>query len=218
MVCKTWSQPDGNHIRGLCTNELFAEGNSNNCSICVTPIDGSVSGCGCPPPKKLRAIHYMRISFADGVDPGGPGPYFPCWLNGMLGDHVMTGTCGGGSVNLRETHNPATNRPPSFTLPDCYIAEFDTVPRFFWTPLAGYATIQSDGTYRMPIEVRLNIRTIIWQGAFYPFPDFQASTPYKFRGMIPWCTHSRGSGTLGQTDLGIFPATYKAIFSTEPFT
>lgn len=41
MPCVTWSQPDANHLKGLCTNE-FQRNTSpgvlgNNCSICVEP-------------------------------------------------------------------------------------------------------------------------------------------------------------------------------------
>jgi hypothetical protein len=38
MICRTWSQPDANHIRGLCTNKFFSEGNSDNCLICAEPV------------------------------------------------------------------------------------------------------------------------------------------------------------------------------------
>lgn len=40
-TCATWSQPDGNHFRGLCRNEFRRETNpgivGSSCPICVTP-------------------------------------------------------------------------------------------------------------------------------------------------------------------------------------
>jgi hypothetical protein len=46
MICRTWSQPDANHTRGLCTNTLFSEGHNNTCVICADPIGLISTDCG----------------------------------------------------------------------------------------------------------------------------------------------------------------------------
>lgn len=37
MVCRTWSQPDANHWRPLCTNTFQREGFANGCVVCAFP-------------------------------------------------------------------------------------------------------------------------------------------------------------------------------------
>jgi hypothetical protein len=218
MPCRKWSLPEGTYFTGLCSMEMLPEtaNPTKSCGLCLSPVDVSVSGCGCEPPLKLRSIHYMRIGFADSFTPG-PPPYSPCWINGILGDFVMLGTCSGYSTAYRVTFNPSFNRPPSFTLPECFVGSGDLVPRFWWRSLGVFPAVQPDGTYRMAIEVSFNLRSIIWQGPYYPEPDYEIEQPVKFSGLIPWCIHSRGSGLLGQMDTGLFGPMFKCTFSTGPF-
>ena len=55
MVCRTWSQPDANHFRGLCTNSFYPEVGSNakSCVVCATPVQigGSCPDCDEDPAK-----------------------------------------------------------------------------------------------------------------------------------------------------------------------
>lgn len=212
MTCKTWSQPDGNHIRGLCTNELFAEGNSNNCSICVTPVDGSVSGCGCPTPQKLRAIHYLRVETVE--------PYTPtfsdanCWIDYFLGDFVLFGTCGAGSRE-RQVLTHESMSPPR--VPMC---EESATASSRWTfNPNGTSFLAADGKRFMGGRLRA------WYGeaAYYGPPPYPRLTyginPWNFSGSIPWCTDNRGSGTFNQENT-VFPfgPFLVCTLSTEPFT
>jgi hypothetical protein len=62
MPCKTWSQPDGNHIRGLCTNQFFAEGHTNNCVICAEPLlERRPCTSVCDPPLKAPRKFVLEI-------------------------------------------------------------------------------------------------------------------------------------------------------------
>ncbi len=211
LVCKTWSQPDGNHIRGLCTNELFAEGNSNNCSICVTPVDASVSGCGCPTPLKLRSIHYLRVETTY--------PYTPtfapntCWFDHFLGDFILYGTCGG-ATHERQVVSHATLGAPT-PLPPCEIRT-TTAPR--WTFVVDGLSFVVGGKRFMPGRLRAWYAIAGYQGP-PPYPIYEFGiNPWNFSGGIPWCTNNRGSGTFTQENTGIFGATLICTLSTEPFT
>ena len=211
MVCKTWSQPDGNHIRGLCTNELFAEGNSNNCSICVTPVDGSVSGCGCPTPQKLRAIHYLRVETVE--------PYTPtfsdanCLIDYFLGDFVLFGTCGAGSRERQVITHATMGAPPRD--PPCELST-TAGPRWTFIP-NGTSFLAADGKRLMAGRLRA------WYAeALYLGPDagvIYGINPWNFSGSIPWCTDNRGSGTFNQEDPPFpFGPFLVCTLSTEPFT
>lgn len=211
MVCKTWSQPDGNHLRGLCTNELFAEGQNNTCSICISPVDGRIPGeCFCPLPYSPRGAHYLRITTVL--------PYTPtfsaetCWFDTLLGDFVLTGFCGGASAE-RQVISHATLGAP-FPTPPC---EFRTTtpPRWEFAPVS----VSTIGGKRFAfVRVRSWYAIAGYQGP-PPYPNYQFGlNAFNLGGVIPWCENNRGSGTLSQEVFGIFGATLTGVLSTEPFT
>lgn len=80
-TCATWSQPDGNHFRGLCRNEFYRETNpgivGSSCPICVTPV-GPFPECDELP----RTRHICRKWDGTTIGPGGirPDQYIDTWV------------------------------------------------------------------------------------------------------------------------------------------
>ena len=216
MPCKTWSQPDGNHIRGLCTNKLFAEGPLKNCVLCITPVDMSESTCGCADPLTVRAIHYLQIEYI-----GSPPTGNTCVVDDPIGDFVLVGNCGAKTPQDQITVNTLA---PSGT-PGCEgyapaVAEESRVKKY-QMDLVG-TPYMSGGRRLQEITLTYNRRAATWTGPTPPI--FTQQTPYVFDGAIPWCTDEQGSATLlqrGTTEnpshAGIFPPSVRAIISTEPF-
>ncbi len=62
MECKTWSQQDASHWRGLCTNSFYSEGitGAKQCVVCVIPVDPPDPCIVCDPPAPK--IYRVTIS------------------------------------------------------------------------------------------------------------------------------------------------------------
>lgn len=213
MACLTWSQPDANHIRGLCTNELFSEGSVSNCSICVNPVDTSVSGCGCPSPLKTRSMHYLRV---ETVNPYTPTGGANCWFDGFLGDFILFGACGGASQETQIISHATLGAPVG--IPPCEYR--DTTPPRWTFEVYGASTVIGGKRY-MGGRLRAWYATAGYQGPgaspTTPIYTFGIN-PWNFSGSIAWCTNNRGAGTFSQENPGIFGATLICTLSTEPFT
>lgn len=214
MVCRTWSQPDGNHLRGLCTNELFSESGGTNCSICIHPIGITPGTCGCPLPLKPRMVHYLRVAWIV------PPEVESCASLDPIGDFVITGCGGGYSSEDVTTFNvgapPGT--PPCVPYTD---VEVYRVKRYRVLIGESYYSVL-DGLRYASVEVEYRRRTAVWAGS--SIASYIDETPYKWDGVIAACDNNRGSAQLLQwntlenpTHAGLFPPTIRAILSTEPF-
>jgi len=214
-TCRTWSQPDGDHIRGLCTNQLFAEGNANNCWLCITPLDMRVSGCGCTAPKKLRAIHFLTVSYI-GTPPTGAA----CVVNAPIGNFVLYGTCGAKTKEDQITVNTlAPVGTPTCTGYAPAIPEGSRTKKYSMT-LVGSPYTALDGKRYQNITLTYSQRGAVWVGPSPP--TYNQNFSYVWDGAIPWCDDQIGSGTLlqrGTTENpaypGLFPPSVRAIISTE---
>ena len=202
LVCKTWSQPDGNHIRGLCTNELFAEGNSNNCSICVTPIDTLVPECGCFAPEKARQIYYLSVTQIAGTF------LSECVMNSFLGQHVLTGKCNAaGGPAEQINYFTFIYDPPRPCEP--LVAHPQNIG-MMWVggPIGPF------GSRRAGVKVGFYYAQMITGGAL-PGP-VAGQLACEYSGIVPWCTSSRGSAVLGYYR-GPAGNCLSVSISTEPF-
>jgi len=67
MTCKTWSQKDSTHWRGLCANTFYPDNavESQACSVCVNPneVPGACSGCEVSP-AKAYVVSLFQVSGA----------------------------------------------------------------------------------------------------------------------------------------------------------
>lgn len=100
MAIKQWTQPDGDHFRGLCQNEFWpvAESGAGGCNICVSPVQPVIPRCGCNPRTPIgvnrHLNYYVRITSVEKfieyglqskggfLDPG-------CWADDLLGNFQL---------------------------------------------------------------------------------------------------------------------------------
>lgn len=85
-VCKTWTQPDGNHFHGLCTNTLrpttSGDVPADGCDVCVVPVRPATASCCCPSPKLThQRMLYLHVEYT--------GPPLLCPYMEAIGDFVL---------------------------------------------------------------------------------------------------------------------------------
>jgi len=89
-ACREWTQPDGDHFRGLCTNEFWPKAGTKGCDVCVNPVVDIRNGlCTCAPLEHSK-VRTLAISVEIGPDPA-------LWLaeevrTAMVGDYEMRTT------------------------------------------------------------------------------------------------------------------------------
>jgi hypothetical protein len=75
MPCKTWSQPDADHWRGLCVNRMFPETGTEGCPVCIRPEKVPVNcGGACfdgSPPASINVSIAGEFIAEDGTDLSG---------------------------------------------------------------------------------------------------------------------------------------------------
>lgn len=77
--CREWTQPDGDHFHGLCSNEFWPKPGTRGCNLCVNPKVVAQPRCNCyglsPVGVGIHMRQYLLID-EDAID-----PYLPaCWL------------------------------------------------------------------------------------------------------------------------------------------
>jgi hypothetical protein len=195
----------------LCTKELRRETSAGvkgaNCIICAAPVDVARTGCNCPPPKRLRLTHFIRVSYLPGVTPGSV-----CWLDFMLGDFQVfkdaTG-CDSSSVE-RAVHHDMGSGATGNTCLDPTISPF--WPRFILQP-SGTPYAGPDGTlWLQPVILRHYIVEYSYQGP-PPYPHKTITNVTTWSGSVPWCIDQHGTALL--TETATFKTTSVTI-STDP--
>ena len=170
MACKTWSQPDGNHLRGLCTNTLFSEAGTANCVLCVQPTR-QVRPCTgvCSPPLNAPQRFILDIGVQLTLS---EYPYPYVWTGTLPPDHV------------------GFNTPVTYTFYDKMpTAEQIAAPCILTATLYGAShscewlgNMLTTRWYRLTYDPPNNV---YYSGQIYDPPEYGQRTPHGFTTCYP---------------------------------
>lgn len=86
-TCREWTQPDGNHFHGLCTNEFWPKAGTRGCNICVDPVFSLRTGgiCSCLATEN-SLVRSLDVSIAVGPTPSG---FYGFLSPSVVGDYAL---------------------------------------------------------------------------------------------------------------------------------
>lgn len=225
-TCREWTQPDGNHFHGLCTNEFWPKAGTDGCNVCVSPIYNAIDRCKCRPEIGVRQTLYVKIQKVAAVD--------ACWQADFIGSFATNNTPS--IANCFYTSAERANATALLTTPVCFLAGASPPFGFSGAPTTPVPTTYQrvdvqflrapSGTYLPPNgRVDVTVRGWVWDvqnfgaGPVWSlgstgFPIF-APRPYiQLSGSVAWCNN--GSSTANLIDTRNTPAQWSGTISTAP--